>query len=117
MSTGTSTKGPMTAANASPELIPKTAMATAIASSKLSLADMVYDQPRNAWEKSILPQLQNGLYIPSTNIYSFSDYVSKVREAGFEIIDAENITSHVRPYFRRWAFSHPLNLVKNRKIS
>jgi len=36
-STGTSTKGPITAANASPELIPKTAMATAIANSKLLL--------------------------------------------------------------------------------
>lgn len=36
--TGTSTRGPMTAANAAPELIPKTATATAIASSKLLLA-------------------------------------------------------------------------------
>jgi len=38
MSTGTSTKGPMTAANAAPESMPKTATATAIASSKLLLA-------------------------------------------------------------------------------
>jgi hypothetical protein len=38
MSTGTSTNGPMTAANATPELIPNTAIATAIASSKLLLA-------------------------------------------------------------------------------
>lgn len=38
ISTGTSTNGPITAANASPEFIPKTAMATAIASSKLLLA-------------------------------------------------------------------------------
>ena len=36
--TGTSTSGPITAAKASPELIPKTAMATAIANSKLLLA-------------------------------------------------------------------------------
>ena len=36
--TGTSTKGPITAANASPELIPNTAIATAIANSKLLLA-------------------------------------------------------------------------------
>jgi len=36
--TGTSTKGPMTAANAAPELMPYTAMATAMASSKLLLA-------------------------------------------------------------------------------
>ena len=36
--TGTSTNGPITAAKASPELIPKTAMATAMASSKLLLA-------------------------------------------------------------------------------
>ena len=35
MSTGTSTSGPMTAANACPESIPKTATATAIANSKL----------------------------------------------------------------------------------
>jgi len=35
ISTGTSTNGPMTAAKACPELIPKTDMATAIASSKL----------------------------------------------------------------------------------
>ena len=33
--TGTSTKGPMTAANATPELMPNTETATAIASSKL----------------------------------------------------------------------------------
>ena len=38
ISTGTSTSGPMTAANAAPELIPNTATATAIASSKLLLA-------------------------------------------------------------------------------
>ncbi len=36
--TGTSISGPMTAANASPELRPNTATATAIASSKLLLA-------------------------------------------------------------------------------
>lgn len=36
--TGTSTNGPITAVNASPEFIPKTAIATAIASSKLLLA-------------------------------------------------------------------------------
>jgi len=36
--TGTSTKGPITAAKASPEWMPNTAMATAIASSKLLLA-------------------------------------------------------------------------------
>ncbi len=35
ISTGTSTNGPITAANACPESIPKTATATAIASSKL----------------------------------------------------------------------------------
>ena len=36
--TGTSTNGPITAANASPELIPKMAIATAMANSKLLLA-------------------------------------------------------------------------------
>jgi microcystin synthetase protein McyJ len=83
----------------------------------LSMADMVYNQPRNALEKIILPHLQDGLYIPSANIYSFADYMAKIQDAGFEIIEAENITSDVRPYFRRWAFSHPVNLVINRKIS
>ena len=38
INTGTSTNGPITAANASPELIPNTATATAMASSKLLLA-------------------------------------------------------------------------------
>ena len=38
MSTGTSTSGPITAANASPLFIPNTATATAIANSKLLLA-------------------------------------------------------------------------------
>jgi len=83
----------------------------------LSLADMVYNQPRNALQRRILPHLQDGLYIPSANIYSYDDYIEKVREAGFEIIDAKNITSDVRPYFRRWAFSHPVNLVMNRSIN
>ncbi len=83
----------------------------------LSLADMVYNQPRSAFEKFILPHIQDGLYIPSANIYGFADYIMKIREAGFEVIDAKNITSKVRPYFRRWAFSHPFNLVINRKIS
>jgi hypothetical protein len=36
--TGTSTRGPTTAANAAPEWMPNTATATAIASSKLLLA-------------------------------------------------------------------------------
>ena len=35
MRTGTSTRGPITAAKAAPELMPKTATATAMASSKL----------------------------------------------------------------------------------
>lgn len=83
----------------------------------LSLADMVYNQPRNALENIILTHLQDSLYIPSANIYGFADYIVKILEAGFEIIDAKNITSDVRPYFRRWAFSHPVNLVINRKIS
>jgi microcystin synthetase protein McyJ len=83
----------------------------------LSMADLVYNEPRSAMEKKILPHLQDGLYIPSANIYSFSEYIEKIREAGFEILDTENITSFVRPYFRRWAFSHPVNLVINRKIS
>jgi microcystin synthetase protein McyJ len=83
----------------------------------LSMADMVYNEPRSAMEKKILPHLQDGLYIPSANIYSFSEYIEKIREAGFEILDTENITSFVRPYFRRWAFSHPVNLVINRKMS
>ncbi|MNJ00906.1 hypothetical protein D3C73_1603650 [compost metagenome] len=38
ISTGTSTKGPMTVANATGEARPKVAMATAMASSKLLLA-------------------------------------------------------------------------------
>ena len=38
MRTGTSTSGPMTAANAAPDPIPKTATATAMANSKLLLA-------------------------------------------------------------------------------
>ena len=38
MRTGTSTKGPMTAAKAYPDCSPKTATATAMASSKLLLA-------------------------------------------------------------------------------
>ncbi len=38
ISAGTSTSGPMTAAKAAPELMPKTATATAMASSKLLLA-------------------------------------------------------------------------------
>jgi len=38
MSAGTSTRGPMTAANACPDPMPNTATATAIASSKLKLA-------------------------------------------------------------------------------
>mgnify|MGYP007050500022 CR=1 FL=1 len=38
INTGTSTNGPITAAKATPELIPKTAMATAMANSKLLLA-------------------------------------------------------------------------------
>ena len=38
MSAGTSTSGPITAANAAPWSIPKTATATAMASSKLLLA-------------------------------------------------------------------------------
>jgi hypothetical protein len=38
INTGTSTNGPITAAKAAPELIPKAAITTAIASSKLLLA-------------------------------------------------------------------------------
>jgi microcystin synthetase protein McyJ len=83
----------------------------------LSLADMIYNKPRNAFEKFILPRLQDGLYIPSSNIYSFKEYIVKILNAGFELMDAKNITSKVRPYFRRWALSHPVKLVINRNIS
>jgi microcystin synthetase protein McyJ len=83
----------------------------------LSLADMVYNKPRNLFENIILPRLMDGLYIPSANIYGFADYIEKVLSAGFEIIDAQNITTDVRPYFRKWALTHPVSLVINRKIS
>ena len=43
INTGTSTKGPITAAKASPEFIPNTAIATAMANSKL-LLDAVKDK-------------------------------------------------------------------------
>ena len=83
----------------------------------LSLADIVYNQPRNALEKIILAHLQDNLYIPSANIYGFADYIGKVREAGFEIIDERNITAYVRPHFRRWVLSHSVSLIINHKIS
>jgi len=83
----------------------------------LSLADMVYDKPRNKLENKILTRLEDSLYIPSANIYGFDEYLVRVRKAGFEIIDDKNITSHVRPYFRRWALLHPVNLAINHKIS
>jgi hypothetical protein len=52
ISTGTSISGPITVAKASPEFIPKTAMATAIANSKLLLAavkeiEVVFYQKHN----------------------------------------------------------------------
>ena len=83
----------------------------------LSLADMIYNKPLNRFEKIVLPHLQEGLYIPSANIYNFTEYIKRVREAGFEILDAKNITAFVRPYFRKWALSHPVNLVMNRQFS
>ena len=83
----------------------------------LSLVDMIYDKPRNAFENIMLTHLKDSLYIPSANIYGFNEYIVKIREAGFEIIDAENITSHVRPYFKRWTLLHPVNLAINHKIS
>jgi microcystin synthetase protein McyJ len=83
----------------------------------LSLADMVYNNPETKFEKHTLPRLQDGLYIPSANIYSFTDYMFKIVKAGFEIIEAKNITSFVRPYFRRWALLHPVTLVIHRRIS
>jgi len=83
----------------------------------LSMADMIYNKPRSALEKILLPHLQNGLYIPSVNIYGFADYRVKILKAGFKIIEAKNITHFVRPYFRRWAFSHPVTLVIHRKVS
>ena len=83
----------------------------------LSLADMLYDKPQNTFEKIILPHLQDGLYIPSANIYGFADYLFKIVKVGFELIDVKNITSFVRPYFRRWTFLHPVNLVIHRKVS
>jgi cyclopropane fatty-acyl-phospholipid synthase-like methyltransferase len=83
----------------------------------LSMSDMVFNKPRKAVHKMILSRLQDGLYIPSANIYGFHDYMVKIREAGFEIMDARNITTHVRPYFRRWALMHPVSLVINRNFS
>jgi cyclopropane fatty-acyl-phospholipid synthase-like methyltransferase len=83
----------------------------------LSLADIIYNQPRNALEKIILAHLQDNLYVPSANIYGFADYIGKIREAGFEIVDHRNITADVRPYFRRWVLSHSVSLIINHKIS
>jgi microcystin synthetase protein McyJ len=82
----------------------------------LSVADMIYNAPRNSWEKNILPRLQDGLFIPSSNIYGFAEYLAKIRSAGFDILEARDITAHVRPYFRKYACTHPLDLVINRKI-
>jgi microcystin synthetase protein McyJ len=83
----------------------------------LSLADMIYNQPRNLWENFLLSRLYNSLYIPLANIYGYLEYIAKVRAAGFKIVAAKNITSFVRPYFRRFVISHPQNFVFNHKIS
>ena len=83
----------------------------------LSLADMVYDKPGNSFQNIILKHLQDSLYIPPANIYGLDEYILKIREAGFEIIEAKNITSDVRPYFRRWTLLHSVNLIFNHRIS
>ena len=79
---GTSTKGPITAANAAPELIPKTAMATAIANSKL-LLDAVKDKVqqrlysipiliaiKNVSKNITTKKTSNGIAIVTTSIGS-----------------------------------------------
>jgi microcystin synthetase protein McyJ len=83
----------------------------------LSLVDMVYDRPGNSLYNTLLTNLKNSLFIPSANIYGYAEYIMKIQEAGFEILEAKNITSHVRPYFRRWVILHPINLLINHKIS
>jgi microcystin synthetase protein McyJ len=83
----------------------------------LSLADMVYDKPVNKLQKKILAHLEDSLYIPPANIYGIEEYILRVRKAGFEITEAKNITSNVRPYFRKWALFHPVNLALNHKIT
>jgi microcystin synthetase protein McyJ len=83
----------------------------------LSLADMVYNMPVNSFQNIILKQLQESLYIPPANIYGLDEYILKIRAAGFEMIEAKNITSDVRPYFRRWTLLHSVNLVFSHKIS
>jgi len=83
----------------------------------LSLADIIYNEPRNAFETRTLKGLQDSLYIPSTNTYNFETYVNKIKNAGFEIVEAKNITSDVRFHFRTWALTHPINLLINHKIS
>ena len=83
----------------------------------LSLADMIYDKPRNTWENFLLSRLYHSLYIPLSNIYGYLEYLAKVRAAGFKIMAAQNITSYVRPYFRKFAISHPYTFVFNHKIS
>ena len=62
--TGTSTKGPITAANAWPEFIPKTPIVTAIANSKLLLAAVKesvavseYMNPKNQDKRNDIPNI------------------------------------------------------------
>ncbi len=83
----------------------------------LSLADMVYDKPKNRFQKRTLKQLQHSLFIPSSNIYSYEEYVSKIKLAGFEVIEAKNIMTDVRPNFRKWIYSHFMSLLIHHKIS
>ncbi len=82
----------------------------------ISLADIVYNLPRNRMEKGFMARLQDSLYIPSVNIYGTAVYLEKVLEAGFEIVDQRNITPYVRPYFRKWVLSHLLHLMMNHRI-
>ena len=86
MSTGTSIRGPMTAAKASPELIPNTAIDTAIASSKLFPvavkaidADLSYVTPKRfvnqKEEKNMIAKYNtNGIATNNTSKGNFTMY-------------------------------------------
>jgi SAM-dependent methyltransferase len=82
----------------------------------LSLADIVFPEPRNGWQRMLLARMKNGLYIPAANIYGYESYLAKVKAAGFELVAAENITAKVRAPFRKWFGTHPLRTFFNHRL-
>ncbi len=74
---------------------------------RLSLVDLIVPPATSLWQRFGLRFVLRSQAVPEANVYGIGEFVRRVRAAGFEIVEEENIVDRVFAPFRRWILTQP----------